>query len=104
MSSLEHEEWLRRRAKTRQAIGIVLDRLATLSPSVEVGHLRAAAERALETADGGYGGIPAPERQEWLLARVVALDAAMRALERKDSTGRASRRAPPRPAVRQPGP
>jgi len=102
MTSREHEEWPRRLAKAQQAIGIVLDRLATLSPSVEVGHLRATAERVLETAGKGYGGVPAPERQQWLLARVVALDAALRALERRDSTRGASRRAPPRTAVEQP--
>jgi hypothetical protein len=101
MSSQEHEEWVRRRDKAQQAIGIVLDRLATLSPSVEVGHLRATAERVLETTGDGQS-IPAPERQQWLLARVVALDGAMRALELKNSRTGASRPAPPRIETRQP--
>jgi hypothetical protein len=81
MNPHEHE-WLRRRAKAQQAIGIVLDRLALQRPSQEVSSLRTRAERVLEAACSSHEAAPALDHQQWLLERIVALDATMRALER----------------------
>jgi hypothetical protein len=89
MISPEHQQWLRRRAKAQQAIGIVMDRLAQLNPSVEVGRLRSRAEHVLEAACSWHQGSPEPEQQHWLLGRVVSLDAAIRALERTEVATRA---------------
>jgi len=73
----------RRLALARDAIEIVLRRLAVLPASPEVEELRARAESYSREADGWSTSPPTVEERERLMKRVLGLHTAVAKLERQ---------------------